>query len=144
VKPVPALLLALTVAVVPAQAKGKRTSATVPPVDTSSQAPPPPEPQPYRSRVARLAEILGALAYLDELCGKGDGDRWRASMKALIEAQGRTDLDKEILAGAFNQGYGGYRVSYRSCTANARIAIFRFLSEGRRIAHDVVDRYGSS
>ncbi len=137
-----AILVAIACVTVPAEAAKKRTVKAPPPAST--QEPAAPEPEPYRPQVARLAEILGALTYLDELCSKGQVHDWRESMQALIEAQARADLDKDQLAGAFNRGYRGYKMTYRSCTTNARTAIVRFLAEGKRIAHDVVDRYGSS
>lgn len=139
-----AILVALALAAVPAEARKKRTPKAPPPATMPNERADVPEPQPYRLQITRLAEILGALTYLDELCANGHGNDWRASMKALMEAQARTDRDKDLLAGAFNRSYRGYRISYRACTTNARSAIVRFLAEGKRIAHDVVDRYGSS
>jgi len=138
------ILVASALAAVPVEAKKKRASKAPPPASAQEQGAVAPEPQPYRPQVTRLALILGALTYLDELCSKRQGMDWRASMTALVEAQARTDLEKDLMAGAFNRGYRGYQVSYRSCTVNARTAIVRFLAEGERIAHDVVDHYGSS
>lgn len=139
-----ALSVALTFATLPTEARQKRTPKVKPPAGAQEQPTKAPEPEPYRPQVAQLVEILGAVSYLDELCSRGQGDGWRASMQALLEAQALTDHDKEMLAGAFNRGYRGYRMTYRTCTMNARSAIVRFLDEGRRIAREVVDRYGSS
>ncbi len=139
-----AILIATALATVPAEARKKRPPKPPPPTGAQAETAAAPEPQAYRPQITRLAEILGALTSLDELCAKGQGNDWRASMKALMEAQARTDVEKDLLAGAFNRSYRGYRMSYRACTPNARAAIVRFLAEGQRIAHDVVDRYGSS
>jgi uncharacterized protein (TIGR02301 family) len=138
------ILVASALAAGPVEAKKKRSAKAPPPASAQEQGAAPPEQEPYRPEVTRLALILGALTYLDELCSKRQGTDWRASMTALLEAQARSDLDKDLMAGAFNRGYRGYQLSYRACTVNARTAIVRFLAEGKRIAHDVVDRYGSS
>lgn len=102
-----------------------------------------PPPPPYDAQVLRLAEILGALSYLDDLCG-GSGTDWRVKMQALIDAEAKTPLHRERIAGRFNRGFQGYRQSYRACTKNARAVIIRFLAEGSRLSHEVVDRYGAS
>lgn len=139
-----AALVALAGASMPTEARPKRAAKAPPPASAQEETATAPEPEPFRPQVARLAEILGAVSYLDELCSKGQVDDWRASMQALLEAQSRTELEKSQMAGAFNRGYRGYRMTYRACTTNARSALLRFLDEGRRIARDVVDRYGSS
>jgi uncharacterized protein (TIGR02301 family) len=139
-----AIVVAGALATIPAEAKKKRASKAPPPASAQDQPAPAPEPQPYRTQITRLAEILGALTYLDELCANGQGTDWRVSMTALMDAQARTEFDRELMAGAFNRSYRGYRITYRTCTANARTAVARFLAEGKRIAHEVADRYGSS
>ncbi len=98
----------------------------------------------YEPQLLRLSELLGALAYLQDLCGHREGDIWRAKMAALLEAEAKTPLRKERLAGAFNRGFQGYALTYRLCTANARAIVGRFLAESGKIAHDVARRYGPS
>jgi uncharacterized protein (TIGR02301 family) len=111
-----------------------------------SRPEPPPvvePPAPYEPQLLRLAEILGSLAYLRDLCGAGDGDKWRAQMAALLAAEGAVEARKERLAGSFNRGFRGFEQSYRSCTPNAELAISRYIEEGERIARDVASRYGA-
>jgi uncharacterized protein (TIGR02301 family) len=103
----------------------------------------PPAP-PYEAQILRLAEILGALSHLDEICGGNTDGAWRGKMQALIDAEARTAFQKERLAGTFNRSFRGYQMSYHACTGNARAAIGRFLNEGSRLAHEIVDRYGAS
>ena len=92
----------------------------------------------------RLAEILGALTYLRDLCGNGDADQWRARMQTLLDAEGTPASRKDRLAGAYNRGIEGYSLSYRTCTANAHVVIARFVEEGSRIAKAVENRYRAS
>ncbi len=101
-------------------------------------------PPPYEPQLLRLSEILGALAFLRDLCGAKDGEDWRAKMASLLEAEAKTGQRRQKLAGAFNRGFRGYETTYRGCTPNAEAAIARYLDEGGRLAHDIAYRYGNS
>jgi uncharacterized protein (TIGR02301 family) len=115
---------------------------------STGQAPAAPEPAeappPYEPKMMRLAEILGALSYLGELCGEAEAPDWRARMQTVLEADANNSQQKERLAGLFNRSFRGYERSYQICTPNAEAAITRFLLEGGNIAHDLVSRYGAS
>ncbi len=110
-----------------------------------AQAPAPPAPAeavpPYEPQLMRLAEIMGALTFLRDLCGARDGQSWQARMNALLEAENPSDTRRERLAGAFNRGFRGYEVTYRSCTPNAEAVVERFLDEGARLTRDITSRY---
>jgi len=99
-------------------------------------------PPPYEPQLLRLAEIIGALAYLRDLCGGHDGDAWRARMTNLLEIEASTEARKESLAGAYNRGFRGYGLSYRACTPAAQEVIARFLDETAKISTDLANRYG--
>ena len=45
--------------------------------------------KPYDDRLMRLAEILGAVHYLRELCGSGDGQLWRERMPSFAVVERR-------------------------------------------------------
>jgi uncharacterized protein (TIGR02301 family) len=107
----------------------------------ASDAEPPP---PYDPEMLRLAEILGALTYLDTLCASSPSGDWRAKMQALLDADAKTAARKERLAGSYNRGFHDYERTYHLCTPNAQTIISRFLAEGAGIAHEVVNRYGAS
>ena len=98
-------------------------------------------PPPYEPQLLRLAEIIGALAYLRDLCGDGDGDSFRTKLSILVETEGNTEARKDALAGAFNRGFRDYELTYRACTPTAREIVVRFLDEAGRIAKDVATRY---
>jgi len=97
---------------------------------------------PYEPELLRLSEIMGALAYLRDLCGQRDGDSWRSRMASLIEAESSSPARRERLAGAYNKGFRGFEATYRTCTPNAATLIERYLDEGGRIAQDVTGRFG--
>ena len=46
------------------------------------------EGKPYDEKLLRLAEILGAVHYLRELCSANEGLYWRERMKELLDAEG--------------------------------------------------------
>lgn len=105
-------------------------------------APPPPTAAPFEAPLERLAELMGTLAFLRDLCGQGDGAAWHDKMQALIDAEGRTGTRVERLAGSFNRGFKGYQLAYRTCTPAAQAVIGRSLDEGARIASDLSVRFG--
>jgi uncharacterized protein (TIGR02301 family) len=119
-----------------------KTAAAKPAPD--AKAAPEAEPPPYDPEILRLAEILGALTYLDALCAADPPADWRAKMQALLDADAKTAARKERLAGSYNRGFRDYERTYHLCTPNAQAIIGRFLAEGGKIAHDVVNRYGAS
>ena len=107
-------------------------------------APPPAaeRPPPYEPQLLRLAGMMGALAYLRDLCGAGDGDKFRARMAGLLDAEGVSESRRDLLAGAYNQGFRDYETTYRICTPAAAEVINRYLSETARLAAEVAGRYG--
>ena len=97
----------------------------------------------YETDLSRLAEILGALHYLRELCGAREGQTWRNEMQALLDAEAPSGERRDRMTASFNRGYRGFQQSYRACTPAANYAIRRYLEEGSRIARDVTARYGN-
>ena len=113
----------------------------------SGGAPTPPAapvepPPPYEPQLLRLAEMMGALAYLRDLCGADDGAEFRTKMKSLLDADGLREAQRNLLAGAYNRGFEGYRLTYRTCTPAAGEVIARYLTETSRLASELAGRYG--
>ncbi len=94
--------------------------------------------KPYDERLLRLSEILGAVHYLRELCGAGDGQIWRDRMQDLVNAEGASTLRRVRLTRSFNQGYRAYSRTYVACTPSAQTAITRFLAEGAQLSDTLV------
>jgi uncharacterized protein (TIGR02301 family) len=97
-----------------------------------------PDSKPYDDKLMRLSEILGAVHYLRELCGAGEGQLWRERMQELVQSEGSSALRKARLTRSFNQGYRSYSRTYNACTPSAQTAINRFLTEGAQIAETLV------
>lgn len=102
-----------------------------------------PPPAPYEPQLLRLSEILGALSFLQELCGSArDGEELRKQMSALIDAEATTPARKARFAGAYNKGFRGFEQTYATCTPNAGLVMARYLAEGQQIAREVASRFG--
>ena len=137
-----ALLLALAL-LAPVTALAQAPSRPPePPQQPTPQSPQQAPPPPYEPQLLRLSEILGALAWLRDLCGERDADQWRASMRSLMETEAQTEARRERLAGAYNRGFRNYETLYRACTPNAQTIIDRFLEEGGKLANEVTNRFG--
>jgi uncharacterized protein (TIGR02301 family) len=98
---------------------------------------------PYDNDLQRLAEILGALHYLRDLCGAKEGQKWRGEMEALIGAEAPNGERRDRLVASFNRGYQGFRQTYRTCTPAADVVIRRYLEEGAKISRDITARYAN-
>ena len=90
--------------------------------------------RPYDAQLFRLAEILGVVHYLRELCGANEGQIWREQMRELVASEGTNALRRAKLVESFNRGYRGYSRTYRTCTQPALIAIQRFVEQGANIS----------
>lgn len=117
--------------------KGAKALAKPP---TEPSEPPPP---PYEAQLQRLAEVLGGLSFLRDLCGDGDGDDWRGKMAQLRDADAAAGPRRQRLTAAFNRGFRGYELTYRVCTPNARLVIARYLDEAESLSHEVASRYAN-
>jgi uncharacterized protein (TIGR02301 family) len=122
-----------------APAAAQPAPAKAPPLEA---APPVEAPPPYEPQLLRLAELMGALAYLRELCADGDANVFHDKMTALLDAEAKTQNRRDSLAGAYNRSFRDYEISYRNCTPPAREIISRFLAETARLTADLASRYG--
>jgi uncharacterized protein (TIGR02301 family) len=78
---------------------------------------------------------------LRDLCGFGDGAKFRSEMAALLDSDPDIAARRDVLAGAFNRGFRDYELTYRECTPTADAVITRFLDQSSRLAAQVADRY---
>ncbi len=98
---------------------------------------------PFDGSLQRLAEILGALHYLRNICGANEGQKWRNEMQALVDAEAPSGERRARMIASFNRGYRGYQQSYRTCTPAADLVIRRYLEEGSKIAREMTARYAN-
>lgn len=84
-------------------------------------------------RFERLAEILGGLHHLREVCAAAEGSLWRDRMSDLLEAEKDKPerVNKMILA--FNRHYRLLNETYKSCTDTAIELTKTYLDEGEAL-----------
>ncbi len=97
------------------------------------------EDRPYDQQLFRLAEILGALHYLREICGANEGPLWRDQMRELVSSEGTNALRRARFVEAFNRGYRDYSRTYRGCTQPALLTIQRFIEQGTSITDTLAE-----
>lgn len=97
---------------------------------------------PFEGQLVRLAEILGSLHYLRNLCGE-TGQDWRGRMMQLLEAENPDDARRDRFIASFNRGYRSFEGTYTTCTASAVAAINRYMREGEALTRDTASRFGN-
>lgn len=97
---------------------------------------------PYDAGLLRLAEILGSLHFLRNLCGE-TGTAWRERMETLVSTENPEPERRAQLVANFNRGYRSFSSTYASCTPSAIEAIKRYTAEGDKLATEIAGRYGN-
>ena len=97
---------------------------------------------PYEQNLLRLAEVLGSLHYLRNLCGE-KGDAWRKEMEELLATENPDETRRARFVASFNRGYRSFETVYATCTASAVESIRRYMKEGEALTRDVAARYGN-
>ena len=97
---------------------------------------------PYDDRLNRLAEVLGSIHYLHNLCAEPD-NRWREEMEALLAVEQPEPARRARLIASFNRGYRTFDSTYTACTEQARTSANLYVEEGRELALELTDTYGA-
>jgi uncharacterized protein (TIGR02301 family) len=97
---------------------------------------------PFEQPLMRLAEVLGSLHYLRNLCGE-TGNQWRDEMEQLLASENAQAERRARFIASFNRGYRSFDGVYVSCTASATEAISRYMREGEALTRDIATRYGN-
>lgn len=102
------------------------------------------EPPPYEARLLRLAEILGSVQYLRNLCTEDGETTWRTAMQNLLDSETRDEPGRRMhLTAGYNRGFRAFASVYTACTAAARVAEERYRREGATLVSEIVARYGN-
>ena len=97
---------------------------------------------PFDPGLTRLAEVLGSLHFLRNLCGE-TGNLWREQMEKLLEAEKPEPERRAQFIASFNRGYRSFEGTYTSCTSSATEAIGRYMKEGEKLSRDITTRFGN-
>lgn len=121
----------------PAQRKAKE------PEEETQQQPQVERPAPYDDKLLRLAEILGSVHYLRNLCAGGETD-WREMMARLLEEETKGEPQRAArLTAGFNRGFRAFASTYTKCTTQAVAAEEKYRAEGATLAAEITARYGN-
>lgn len=96
---------------------------------------------PYDKKLQRLAELLGSIHYLRNMCGEESG-AWRERMNALLETEAPSPARRKKLVASFNHGYRAFASTYTTCTPQAVAVVERYMREGAKLADEIALRYG--
>jgi uncharacterized protein (TIGR02301 family) len=137
---VSATLVATLLVGMPSHAQKKSTKA-------EDKPPEPPvvveKPAPYDDRLLRMAEILGSVHYLRNLCN-GRETEWRQLMSALLADETRNEPKRAAkLTAGFNRGYRAFAATYTKCTPQAIAAEEKYRAEGATLATEITARFGN-
>ncbi len=97
---------------------------------------------PFEPQLIRLAEVLGSLHYLRNLCGE-QGTQWRDEMEKLLASENPEPARRARFIASFNHGYRSFDGIYVNCTASATEAINRYMKEGEALSRDIASRFGN-
>lgn len=97
---------------------------------------------PYDAGLFRLAEILGSLHFLRNLCGE-PGTAWRDEMEKLMASENPDAERRAQFVANFNRGYRSFATTYKACTPSAVEAISRYTLEGEQLSSEIASRYGN-
>ena len=111
--------------------------------EPAAPAPQAEKPAPYDDRLLRLAEILGSVHYLRNLC-KGSEAEWREEMTNLLAEETKNEPKRAAkLTAAFNRGFRSFASTYTKCTEQAVAAEEKYRAEGATLAAEITARFGN-
>lgn len=96
---------------------------------------------PYDENLLRLAEVLGSVHYLRNVCGE-ESNIWRERMEELLVVENPEPLRRARLVASFNRGYRTFDSVYTKCTRQALDAVERYMREGLDLTREINSRYG--
>jgi len=96
----------------------------------------------YETKLIRLAEILGSIHSLRNICGE-KSSQWRDRMDSLLAAENPDPARRARLVASFNRGYRTFTETYTACTSQAIAAIDRYQTEGERLSSEIISGYGN-
>lgn len=97
---------------------------------------------PYETRLYRVAELVGSLHYLNNLCGTVENNRLRETLQKVITAETANEpARRRQLVSRYNKGYRTFASVYTSCTDAAKTLEAQYRQEGRDLVIELLARY---
>ncbi len=89
------------------------------------------------ARAVQLAEILGAVHHLRDVCGTNEGQLWRNKMIEMLGVLAPSDAERQQLVKNFNDSYYRYKNAYPACSATAARQSDKLMQDGQRLAEEL-------
>jgi len=86
------------------------------------------------SGLVRLAEILGSVHHLREVCGADEGALWRNKMIDMMNVASLDTEARQRMISHFNDAYYQARSMFPECSRSAAAKSNALFDEGRRLA----------
>lgn len=96
---------------------------------------------PYDGRLNRLAEVMGSVHYLTNLCGE-PSNQWRDEMQRMLSLESPEPNRRSRLVASFNRGFRSFDSVYNQCTQQAKTAVTRYIDEGISLSAEINARFG--
>lgn len=96
----------------------------------------------YDSKMLRLAEILGSLHYIQNLCSRPNS-QWRDRMNELIDAENPNATRRARLYAAFNDAFRAFATNYHTCTKAAVELNQQYIKEGSVLSNELLNHFGN-
>lgn len=96
---------------------------------------------PYDGKLNELAERLGAMHYLRNLCSDANNDM-RTQMTRLLDVEQPEPPRRAKLIASFNRGYRTFNSVYVTCTPQAREIVDEYREQARTLSRELVNTYG--
>ncbi len=113
---------------------GRRVSASLALALTLALAPVNAQAGSFENGLMRLAEILGSIHHLRNICGANDGPLWRNKMIDMMNVAELSAPDRKKIISHFNDAFYSARTRYPDCTTDAARRANLLFNEGHRLA----------
>ena len=110
------------------------------------QAPPaaPAKPAPYDDKLSELAEIMGSLDFIRNLCGAQQEPQWKSMISQLIDTEAKDEPERKArLTAAFNRGYRTFGAIQTTCSPQLRATADKYRIAGATLATEITARFGN-
>ncbi len=92
------------------------------------------ETDQFGEQVRNLAELLGKVHYMRNLCVGGEDMVWRDAMMELIRLEEPSRAERREMTRRFNEGYHSARDRFPECDVKARREMERLAADGARLS----------
>jgi uncharacterized protein (TIGR02301 family) len=90
--------------------------------------------RPMENGLERLAEILGSVHHLREVCGANEGALWRNKMIDMMNVAALDAEHRQRMISHFNEGYYQAQTAFPGCSGRAAARANALFDEAHRLA----------